>query len=140
MRLVIDTSVIVSATKPAEIFHDQSVRFLARVSDRGDEIWTPMTQLWEIGAALDHPAKTSVGTTFHDFGEFEFQFVPIDEGLFQRTWKPNLRVPVKTGDRLFLACALEKGATLVTWDENLVRNAGAFGVTAETPADYLSRG
>ena len=137
MRIVIDTSVIVSAIKPEEVFHDQSVEFLERVRQWGDEIWTPMTQLWEIGAALDHPGKTRKGTKFHQSFNVSVQFVPIDESLFQRTWKPNLRVSVKAADRIFLSCAIEKDAELISWDDNLVRNASTFAVSAQTPDTYL---
>lgn len=137
MRIVIDTSVVVSAIKPEEKFHTESVEFLERVREHGDEIWTPMTQLWEIGAALDHPDKTAKGTKFTKFEELHMHFVPIDEGLFQRTWKPDLRVPVKAADRVFLSCSLDKNATLFSWDDNIVRNAAAFGVSAETPDAYL---
>jgi hypothetical protein len=78
VRIVIDTSVIVSAIKPEEVFHDQSVAFLERVRQWGDEIWTPMTQLWEIGAALDHPGKTRSGRD--GFGSAQPRFHPAEEG------------------------------------------------------------
>ncbi len=137
MNIVIDTSVIVSAIKPGEKFHDQSLEFLERVREYGDQIWTPMTQLWEIGAALDHPGKTPQGTKFHKFEELNLQFITVDQELFLKTWKPDLRVPVKAADRVFLSSALFKNAELFSWDENLVRNAGAFGVSAQTPEAYL---
>ena len=137
MKVVIDTSVVVSAIKPEERFHNQSIAFLERVHEYGDEIWTPMTQLWEIGAALDHPGKTPKGTKFHKFDELHLQFVNVDQGLFQRTWKANLRVPVKAADRIFISCALDKGGELVSWDDILVHYASAFGVNAQTPNTFL---
>jgi predicted nucleic acid-binding protein len=137
MKIIIDTSVVISAIKSDEKFHNQSLEFLEQVREYGDEIWTPMTQLWEIGSALDHPGKTLQGTKFHKFEELNMQFVTVDQGLFQRTWKPDLRVAVKAADRVFLSCALDKGAELISWDDNLVRNAGAFGVNAQTPETYL---
>ncbi len=137
MKLVVDSSVIVSAIKPAEKFHTESIKFFGSVGSRRDEVWTPMTLLWEMGAALDHPGKTPPGTTFHRLFNIGLSFVPVDEGLFQRTWKPDLRIPVKGVDRVFLSCALEKPAVLVSWDENLVRNTASVGVKPQTPPDYV---
>ena len=71
LRIVIDTSVIVSAINQEEKFHEQSVEFLERARQWGDEIWTPMTQLWEIGAALNHPGKTPKGIEFHKLFDYQ---------------------------------------------------------------------
>lgn len=140
MRLVIDSSVLVSAAKVDEPFHKRSAEFFQRIRERGDEVWAPMTLAWEMGAALDHPGKTPLGTTFDSLFEVGLHFVPIDQDLFRRTWKANLRIPIKGGDRVFLSCALDKDALLISWDEALVKHAGAAGVRAATPEDYLTGG
>jgi predicted nucleic acid-binding protein len=53
------------------------------------------------------------------------------------SWKSDLRVPVKVADRVFLSCAIEKNAELISWDDNLARNASAFGKSAQTPDAYM---
>ena len=87
MKLVVDSSVIVSAIRPDERFHGESLNFLERVKGRGDELWVPMTMFWEIGTALSHTGKVPSGTKFNKtFNVGELKFIPIDQGLFQRTW------------------------------------------------------
>lgn len=140
MRLVLDSSVLVSAIKMDETLHKRSAELFQRIRERGDEVWAPMTLAWEVASALDHPGKTPPGTTFNSLFEVSLQFVPIDADLFLRTWKSNLRVPIKGGDRVFLSCALDKGAVLISWDAALVKRAGAAGVRAATPDDYLAGG
>ncbi|MCI0408116.1 MAG: PIN domain-containing protein [Acidobacteria bacterium] len=140
MRLVIDSSVLVSAGKVDEALHKRSAELFERIRERGDEVWAPMTLLWEIGAALDHPGKTPPATTFNRLLDVDLRFVPIDMDLFGRTWRAGLRIPIKGGDRLFLSCALDKEAVLISWDAALVKHASAVGVRAATPEDYLTGG
>ena len=128
---------IVSAIRPDERFHAESLNFLERVKGRGDELWVPMTMFWEIGTALSHPGKVPSGTKFNKtFNVGELKFIPIDQGLFQRTWNGDIHAPVKAADRIFVSCALDQGALLISWDDNLVRNARSFGVSAKKPPEY----
>jgi hypothetical protein len=136
MKLIVDSSVIVSAIRPDQAFHTASLEFFDRVHSRGDEIWVPMTMLWEIGAALSHPNKVPPGTKFNATLNLSFRYIPIDEGLFQRTWTGNTRVPMKAADWIFVSCALDQHALLVSWDDNLVRNAAECGVVATKPSEY----
>ena len=137
MNVVVDSSVVISAIKPNEVHHTQSVTFFEQLHKRGDTVWVPMTLLWEIGTSLDHPGKNPTGTQFNRLFELELQFIPIDEGLFQRTWKPDLRMPVKAADRIFLSCAFDKDALLISWDSNMVRLAKEAGVEGATPQEYV---
>jgi predicted nucleic acid-binding protein len=93
MKIIVDSSVIVSAIRPDQVFHTASLEFLNLIRDRGDEVWVPMTMLWEIGSALSHRGKAPAGTKFNKTFDVDLRYIVIDEGLFQRTWTGNTRVP-----------------------------------------------
>jgi predicted nucleic acid-binding protein len=139
MNVVVDSSVVISAIKPKEVHHTQSVAFFEQLHHRADVVWVPMTLLWEIGTSLDHPGKNPSGIQFNRLFDLELQFITIDEGLFQRTWKADLRMPVKAADRIFLSCALDKKALLISWDSNMVKHAEEAGVNGATPQEYVDR-
>jgi hypothetical protein len=135
MKMVLDSSVVIAAVKREEVNHLAAVTFLEGTRGRGDEVLAPVTALWDIGAALAHPGKTPVGSVFNKTLELNVGFLPVDQALFQRTWDSDTRVPVKGPDRIFISCALDQRAVLVSWDRNLVANARALGVDARTPEE-----
>jgi predicted nucleic acid-binding protein len=136
MKIIVDSSVIVSAIRPDQVFHTASLEFLNLIRDRGDEVWVPMTMLWEIGSALSHRGKAPAGTKFNKTFDVDLRYIVIDEGLFQRTWTGNTRVPMKAADWIFVSCALDQQAPLVSWDDNLVRKASECGIVATKPSEY----
>lgn len=137
-RMVVDSCVLIAAAKKKDAFHEQSKQFIRQATNDGNTISIPMTALWEIGAALDHPHKRPLGSQLDKQFSLHVKLIAVDEGLFNRTWIAGLRQVVKGADRIFLSCAMDEAALLITWDTGLKNTAAAFGVTAMTPTEYLA--
>lgn len=138
MNVVLDSNVLVAAVKPTEPAHDEARRVLDTIRARRDVAFVPATALWEIGAALSHSQKTPKGTKFATDFNLTVEFVPIDERLFRAAWAPDIRAPIKGYDRVFISCAVDKAAVLITTDAALLEHGAAFGVRVLRPAEYLN--
>lgn len=133
VKIVVDSSVLIAAVKKEEPHHEATVRFFDRARRRGDDLLAPITVLWDIGAALDHPARTPPGTPLNQAADLAVAFLAVDEGLFQRAWVADARVAIKGPDRVFISFARDQKAIVVSWDRQLLANARSLGVEAVTP-------
>ena len=134
--LTIDANVWVAASDPRDRFRDSSVAFLRAVAERDLALHGPAFLVNEIGCALARRAGDSVvgvlaaerlrshpSLTLH----------PLDETLLALALDIGVRRLLRAADALYVATSLLAKAPLITWDEELVRRAGAM-----TPESWLA--
>jgi hypothetical protein len=136
---VVDACIWIAAAYPGDRHHEIATQFLEVSKSRHDELFAPMTVLWDIGAALGDPAKRPPGAALASAFNSNIRVITIDEGLFHRTWDSTyVRIASKGPERIILSCALDLKLPLITLDGPLRSIAAHFGVKALTPEDYLS--
>jgi predicted nucleic acid-binding protein len=136
--VIIDTSVIASAMKAAEVHHAEADAFISELKAKNVDVFVPATALWEIGAAMNHPAKRQPGAQINQSFSLPVKAIAVNEPLFQKTFKPH-SLPLKAADHIFISCALDTGYPLVTFDYGMKANASQLGVPVFTPSEFLAK-
>lgn len=138
MKVFVDSCVVIDLIGLNEPHHDLAVALFAEIRNRRDQACVAQTLKWEMLAVINHPSLGPPTGTLDPSTRQHFQFVPIDERL-KPEWFHEVRAPIKGADMIMLACAKYLDAPLITRDGPLQKHAGAFGVRAFRPMDYLSR-
>lgn len=138
MKIFVDSCVVIDLIGLNEPQHDLAVALFSEIRNRRDHACVAHTVKWELLAVVNHPSLGPPPGTLDPSIRQLFQFVPIDERL-KPEWFHQVRAPIKGADMIMLACARYLDAPLITRDRKLQQHAGAFGVRAFFPMDYLSR-
>jgi predicted nucleic acid-binding protein len=149
MELVVDSCVVISALIDEDPHHGKASLFFTASVERGDTLWTAATLLWDVAARFVHPEKLKTGATVAEGHDLALRFIDVTSELFYQTQAPThlrvvgnaiymVRSEIRGPDHVFLSCALNKRAPLVTWDGKVLKQAHKFGVAVITPEDYMA--
>jgi len=137
---VIDASVHVADARPSEPYHQEAHALLARVAAERWIVYLPVIVLAEVAAAISRGTgqptlarhlTTALRRIPH------FQFVPVDDTLGDLAAELAAQHQIRGCDALYVALAIQRGATLVTLDRQQ-RERVPPHVIARTPAEELA--
>jgi len=134
--LTLDANVWVAAFDPHDRFHAQSTAFLFSVTQRRLGLNGPAFVIVEAACALARRAQTAAAgdTTRERLSAHPLLVLhPIDDRLLDTAARMGARQLLRGADALYAAAAAILDAQLVSWDDELIRRAGAV-----TPADWLA--
>lgn len=136
--LIPDTHLILSFLGAAEAHHFEAVAFfwhLRRLSP-ASRLHLPAPLLWEIASRGDDNGVPPSPLLRLEALGLPAQIVPVDQGLFERTWR-EASPAARWTDLLTLALAADLHLPLVSWDESLASDAAAHGARVVTPDAFL---
>jgi predicted nucleic acid-binding protein len=134
--LTLDANIWIAAYDPGDRFHTQSTTFLSTVTHRHLELHGPAFLLVEAVCALARRARSPVA------GERALEQLrwhptlvlhPINDQLLVMAAQLGAGQLLRGADALYVATAAMLNAPLVSWDEELIRRAGAI-----SPTDWLA--
>lgn len=141
MKLTIDASVFVAAVRNTEPHYADSKNFLATLPAVNAEIFCPTLVMPESSAAIArrlNDADLAMLTVHLIVSQSGLQLVPITKTLAQRAAYIAVRQRLRGADSVYVAVAEESGATLITWDNEMLKRAPGV-VTTITPAEWLAQ-
>ncbi len=126
--ITVDASVWVAAFDPRDRFHDASETFLREHARRGTRLHAPAIVVLETGCAIARRARNpasgeAAAARLRSHPALDLH--PVDATLLSAARKLGTKLLLKSADSLYVAVADLRGAPLVTWDEEVVRRAGA---------------
>lgn len=137
---VIDACVHVADIRPAEPHHADARAFLQRVRTDDHSVCLPAIVLPEVAAAVSRgtgrPALARRLVALIERTR-QFEIVPIDQGLGRLAAALAAYHAIRGCDAVYVALAQQRGATLVTLDEQQ-RERVPESVTAQSPAKALA--
>ena len=134
--VTVDSSVWVAAADPTDSFCAPSRAFFAGLFRHGSRIHVPAFARVEVACALarrqrDAPAARRLTHAMLSGGQVAE--VAMDAPLLVRAQGAGTAAFLRGADSLFVATAQATGATLVSWDNELLRRGGAV-----TPSDWAA--
>lgn len=138
MKLLIDSSVFIAFFNDADVFHKESVVFFEELLEDKNAINVlPILVFLEMANVLQQKIDAfNEEKLLEAFNKYEKVDLSFDSSrkyllLFNK-------FHLKTSDAIITACAKMENATLVTWDEKLVKEAKKFA-NAQTPKTFLNK-
>ena len=135
--LVIDASVWVSAADATDGLSEPSRTFLSLAADRELPISLPELAKLEIACALARRLRDAErGRRLADrmLGSPLVTVHSLNRAMLRQALEVGTRGFLRSGDALYASLATWLGAEVVSWDEELIKRAGAF-----TPNDWIER-
>jgi predicted nucleic acid-binding protein len=132
----VDASVWIAAADPADVFHEESRRFLAATRVEGVRLVIPTFAMVEVACALSRRRRDPHAGQRLMEGLLLLAIVvqvPTDPTLLSTALQRGTEMFLRGADALYAAAAEITGSTLVSWDQELVQRAGAL-----TPTDWLN--
>lgn len=133
--LTVDANVWVAAADPGDVFSAVSRDFLRSVARQGLHIYLPAYARVEIACALARRRQNAVAGQVLANALLDAAWVtqaPLDTPLLAQALMSGTRALLRGADALYVATAELNQAELISWDEELIRRAGAM-----TPQDWL---
>lgn len=135
--LVIDANLWVAAFDAGDQLHDESVEVFAAAARQRETLAAPAIVLLESGCALarrlgDPRLARSAMAKISDHPSLRLEALS-DELLFEAA-ELGLERRLRAADALYAATAARLGASLLSWDSELIARAGAL-----SPRDWLNR-
>ncbi|MDQ3011614.1 MAG: PIN domain-containing protein [Acidobacteriota bacterium] len=140
MNYTIDASVFISSARTEETHHVVSVEFLNQLRRRQPVVFCPSIILAECSAAIAR--RTGDLVLAQDMVLLVKNFVgmnlvPISIPLAERAAQVAANQRLRGADSVYVAITDESGATLITWDHEMLKRAPAI-VTTITPDEWLN--
>ncbi len=139
MNCTIDASVFVAAVRPEEDYHTVSRRFLHQARVEAVSALCPTLILPECAAAIARPtgdetlAEELVGLIEAYPG---LHLVPLSPQLAHRAAQIAAAHHLRGADAVYIAVAEEFGASLITWDLEML-NRGSSVAQTMTPREWV---
>ncbi len=133
--LTLDANVWVAAFDPHDHFHGASTDFLAAALEQGLSFTGPAFVLVEAACALARRGGDArAGRMAHDelLANPRLVLEPLTGAFLSAAARLGADLRLRSGDALYAAAAELTRAPLVSWDDELIRRAGAV-----TPATWL---
>jgi predicted nucleic acid-binding protein len=134
-RYTVDASVFVNAFNPHEHGHEESLRCLTAIQERGDPIVAPTLLLSEIASAVARTLDDSIGALQYAKATAalpHLTLVTLTTALARQAAELAATYRLRGADALYVAVARRYGTTLVSRDEEQ-RTRGSAVVTCRTP-------
>jgi predicted nucleic acid-binding protein len=132
----VDANVWVASIDTTDVFHAGSVAFLRAATSRRLQLRGPAFVLIEVACVVArrfrNPTagmRAATGVVGHQL----IQIVPVNEALLALATRLGTQQFLRGADALYAATAQLTGDVLISWDNELVKRAGAI-----TPTDWLS--
>lgn len=138
MKLLIDSSVYIAFFKNSDVFHKESVTFIEKLSeDKSVSIVLPILVFLEIANVLYKKLNSfdekKLLNSFNKYEKLDLNFESAADFMLLFK-KANLR----TSDAIIASCAKLANATLITWDEKLVKEARKLA-SVQTPTIFFNK-
>lgn len=134
--LTIDANIWIAVYDPKDHFHAQSTAFLFAVTHQAQALNAPSFMLVEAGCALARRGQSAAAgqaaierLRIHPLLSLQ----PLDDALLTLAARLGVQQLLRGADALYAATAEISNAQLVSWDDELVRRAGAI-----TPDKWLA--
>src|SRR4030042_1987683 len=139
-RIIVDSSVIVSALEPTDASHEVSRAVVEHLINGPYQIRMPMHGLFEIACAftrLRTVEKTELPPGFSlGWQKIPIEQVPID-GAFIKEYLDQDLPYLKAGDSIFMGLSKKMGLPLITNDQELYTKSQECGVSVFPPQGFL---
>ncbi len=140
MTITIDASIFVSAARPEEEHRAESQRFLDQFLLTEEVVFCPALILAECAAAIarrtaDADLARGIIARIERFGNLQLVELTVERARQAALIAAIHRL--RGADAIYVAVAAEFGATLITWDAEMLAR-GAAAVTVQTPGDWLA--
>jgi predicted nucleic acid-binding protein len=138
MSCTVDACVFVSAARPSDANHAASREFLRRLRAAGERVVCPTLLLPECAAAIVRPTGDAqlAGQLVSMVEQFpRAEFVTLDRPRAKRAAEAATLYKLKAGDAVYVAVAGEFGASLVTWDGEILQR-GPAALPRLTPSQW----
>ena len=139
MSLVVDASVFVASARGSEREHESSLGFLSLARSQGEVFYTPSLVLPECAGAMvrvtgsPETARTMVSLLE---GIPQLELVPVTTELAQAAAEIAGSCRLRGSDACYAALARDRGATLITWDQEVLER-GAAVATVRSPLQWM---
>ncbi|MDE2150647.1 MAG: type II toxin-antitoxin system VapC family toxin [Gammaproteobacteria bacterium] len=133
--LIVDASVWVSAADASDALSAPSRSFLTTVARQRTPIVLPAIARLEVACALTrrlHDARRGRKLAERLLQSPLITEIPLDAPLLAAALTQGTKSFLRAGDAFYAAVARNGGGTLIAWDDELVRRAGAM-----TPEAWL---
>ena len=127
--LCIDANVWVAVYDPTDFFHKASTAFLRATTDRSISITGPAFVAVETACALARRGnKPNIGREVYDalYANPSLALEPLTPELLATATHLGTTMGLRAADALYVAAAERTGTQIVSWDNELVRRAGAI--------------
>ena len=134
----VDANCWIATFDPLDAFHEPSPAFFQRLTDRQARIYAPEIVLLEVGCALARRARDPIQgvRAVNSMQRNPFIHIyPHSEQLLAEAMRLGTQQFLLGADALYAATASLTGEALVSWDNELVRRAGALTPTARLDAN-----
>ncbi|MBM4050725.1 MAG: type II toxin-antitoxin system VapC family toxin [Planctomycetes bacterium] len=141
MSVTIDASVFVSAARSPEPHHADSLKFVECVVSQAEDVFCPTLVLVESSAAVarqtDSPVLAAKTLAFIEDLPSS-RFLPLDLAFARKASQLAMTYRLRGADAVYAMVAQAVGATLVTWDAELLQRGRAV-VPVLTPTEWLAK-
>lgn len=130
---VVDASVWVSATGGSEPHHAESAACLLRLSELGWRVVVPSLARLEVACVLARQFRNPGQARRITAGLLQAARaieVPLDAGAVERAQLIGTEQYLRGADAVYAAEAASASMTLISWDDELIKRAGAVSPTA----------
>jgi predicted nucleic acid-binding protein len=139
MNYTIDASVFIASARTQEPHHSASLDFLDQLRTKQPDVFCPSLTLPECSAALARRTGSvalaqRLVSIVENFTGMRLISLPVPRA--QRAAQIAADHRLRGADSVYVAIAEEYAATLVTWDDEILKR-GAAVVTTMTPDDWL---
>jgi predicted nucleic acid-binding protein len=134
----VDANVWVAGFDTTDVSHTASAAFFHEADRRGVLLYVPAYALVEVACVLARRYRDPAlgATAAARIGRRNLvRVIPVNEVLVSAAMQIGSQQFLRAGDALYAATAQVTGSTLVSWDQELIRRAGAV-----SPADWLNSG
>ena len=133
--LTLDSSVLVALFNQEDSHHQQTRHLIEFLKDQSPRVIVPLTIILEVVHILQKKAKgkTSIPLLLEYFGQF--QIVNLDTDFISLFIQHHTLFSLKTADTIVAITAFAFQTTLVSWDDQLIKQAKSH-IRAVTPLAY----
>jgi len=132
----VDANVWVAAFDTTDVFHQPSSAFLAEAAGRGIRLYGPTSMLVEVACVVARRFRDpALGVRAADgvAAQGLVEIVPLDDALASLAIRLGSQRFLRGADALYAATAQLTGASLISWDNDLIQRSGAL-----SPTDWLN--
>jgi predicted nucleic acid-binding protein len=140
LKYTIDANVFVSDAVTVDVHHADSRAFLSALRQRAEQVFCPSLVLVEAAAAIARPTGDAslalrASNLIRRFPNLKLVGLSIARSRTGAQLAANHRL--RGADTVYVGVAVEYGATLITWDTEMLQR-GRAAVQAMTPSDWLN--